>query len=43
MICDVVKCARKLYIVGYGHVGKAIGELLYKAGYSIHIFDREKK
>ena len=28
MICDVDKRARKLYIVGYGHVGKAIGELL---------------
>lgn len=43
MVVDLVKKSRKLYIIGYGHVGKAIGKLMYDCGYSIYIFDKEEK
>lgn len=43
MVIDLVKMNRKLYIIGYGHVGKAIGKLMYDCGYSIHILDRDEK
>ena len=43
MVVDLIKKPRKLYIIGYGHVGKAIGKLMYDCGYSIYIFDREEK
>ena len=40
MIADVVIPERKLYVIGYGHVGEAVARLMHSCGYEIYVFDR---
>ena len=42
MISDVVIPDRKLYVIGFGHVGEAVARLMHSCGYSIHVFDRNE-
>ena len=39
LMIDVVNQERRAYIIGYGHVGRALAQTLHSIGFSVHIFD----
>lgn len=39
LMVDVVKKAKRAYIIGYGHVGQAVAKALHSVGYAIYIHD----
>ena len=39
LMIDVVNQRRTAYLVGYGHVGKALAATLHSIGFSVHIYD----
>ncbi|MGN0907545.1 MAG: selenium-dependent molybdenum cofactor biosynthesis protein YqeB [Bullifex sp.] len=42
MITDVVIPERKLFVMGFGHVGEAIARLMHSCGYAVYVFDRSE-
>ena len=39
LMIDVVNQKRMAYLIGYGHVGKALAATLHSIGFSVHIYD----
>jgi len=42
MVVDVASRRRRALIVGYGHVGRAVAEILFSCGFSLDICDTER-
>lgn len=39
LMIDVVNPVRRVYIAGYGHVGRALSDLLHEVGFAVYLYD----
>lgn len=39
LMIDVVNRIRKVHVIGFGHVGRCVAEMLHSVGYAVYVYD----